>query len=144
MAALPRLFLMLWIVVVKYIETYILQDYRGKMPTYEYTTKLNVQDGPESEFEAVKREVLEKVSPESHHCLVTRNGKIETVRFSTFKKTAEGEIFVIFHPISSYPVQEEYCLPSEVHLMDNRHFEWTEDHLSRVGYRTQEVKEVER
>jgi len=113
------------------------------MTTYEYTTKLNLNDGPESEFETVKREVLAKVCPDSHHCLVTRNGKLEMVRFATFGKTAEDEIFVIFHPISSYrPVQEEYCKPSQVHSMDQC-FEWTEDHLSRVGYRIQEVKKLE-
>lgn len=113
------------------------------MPTYEYTTKLNVQDDPGSEFEAVKREVLAKVDPVEHHCLVTRSGKCDVVRFATFGKTAEGRIFVIFHPIASYPVQEEYCWPHEVHLM-NDPFEWAEDHLSRVGYRVQEVKEIER
>lgn len=114
------------------------------MPTYEYTTKLNVQDDPGSEFEAIKREVLAKVDPVEHHCLVTRNGKREVVRFATFGKTAKGEIFVIFHRISEFLVQDEYCWPHEVHLMNNHPFEWSEDHLSRVGYRTQEAKEIER
>ena len=115
------------------------------MPTYEYTQILNMQDGPESEFEAVKREVLAKVDPDSHHCMVTRCGKREVVRFSTFGKTIEtNEIFVIFHQISEFSaVSSESCWPSEVHQMNGKDFQWSEDHLSRVGYRTDKVKKVE-
>ncbi len=93
------------------------------MPTYEYTTKLNVQDGPQSEFEAVKHEVLAKVDPDSHYCLVERNGKREVARFVTFGKTPKGEVFVIFHPISEFSVQDDYCLPSQVHSINDYPFE---------------------
>jgi len=110
------------------------------MPIYEYTQKLNIKDEPESEFEAVKREVLAKVNPDSHYFLLARNGKLEMVRFATFGKTATGEIFVIFHPISKHPVREKYCKPSQV--TNNQLFEWSEDHLSKVGYRIQEIKKM--